>query len=69
MINYEDKIYLINLKIDFWRQRLEESRNAIGILKDLGNQVKIDSNLLDIDNYSKITLALEQEKMSLTNQD
>lgn len=69
MINYEDKIYLINLKIDFWTQRLEESRNAIDILKDLGNQVKIDSNSLDIDNYSKVILALEQEKMSLTNQD
>jgi hypothetical protein len=69
MINYDDKIYLINLKIDFWTQRLQESRNAVVILKDLGNQIKIDSNLLDIDNYSKVILALEQEKMSLTNQD
>jgi hypothetical protein len=69
MINYEDKIYLINLKIDFWTQRLQESRNAVVILKDLGNQIKIDKNLLDIDNYSKVILALEQEKMSLTNQD
>jgi hypothetical protein len=69
MINYEDKIYLINLKIDFWTQRLEESRNSMSILNDLGNQIKIDSNLLDIDNYSKVILALEQEKMSLTNQD
>jgi len=68
MINYEEKLYLVNLKLDFWRQRLQESNDAISMLNDLGNQIKIDSNLLNIENYTNKIAALEQEKLSLTNQ-
>ena len=67
MITNEEKLYLVNLKLDFWQDRLQESNNAIPILNNLGNQIKIDSNLLDIDNYSRVILALEQEKTALTN--
>ena len=67
MITNEEKLYLVNLKLAFWQDRLQESNNAIPILNNLGNQIKIDSNLLDIDNYSRVILALEQEKMALTN--
>jgi len=69
MINNKEKLDLVNLKLSFWQERLQESNNAIPTLNNLGNQIKIDSNLLDIDNYSKVILALEQEKTALTNQD
>lgn len=68
MLDNQDKMYLLNLKIDFWQQRLEESRESIEMLADLKNQGKIDSNLLNIENYTKIILALEKEKNTLTNQ-
>ena len=67
MITNEEKLYLVNLKLAFWQDRLQESNNAIPIINNLGNQIKIDSNLLDIDNYSRVILALEQEKTALTN--
>ena len=69
MINNEDKLYLINLKLNFWAERLKESNNSIQVLDDLGNQSKIDGNLLDIDRYTKIIEDLRQEKKALTNQD
>ena len=69
MINNQDKLYLINLKLDFWAERLKESNNSIQVLDDLGNQSKIDGNLLDIDRYTKIIEDLRQEKGALTNQD
>lgn len=68
MISNQDKIYLINLKLDFWGQRLQESRDAILPLNNLGNQLKIEGNLVDIDRYSKIIEELRQEKEALTNQ-
>lgn len=64
----EDKIYLIDLKLDFWNARLEESTSAIDNLNSLGNQFKIDGNMSDIENYTKIIQALETEKETLTNQ-
>ena len=69
MINDQDKLYLINLKLDFWRERLQENNNAVLSLNDLGNQSKIEDTLLDIDRYTKIIQALEAEKEALTNQD
>lgn len=63
----EDKIYLIDLKLDFWNARLEESTSAIDNLNSLGNQFKIDGNMSDIENYTKIIQALETEKETLTN--
>jgi hypothetical protein len=68
MINNEEKLELINLKIFFWTERLKESNNAISTLNTLGNQFKIDGNALDIKKYSKIIEALEAEKEALTNQ-
>lgn len=68
MITNEDKIYLINLKLDFWKERLLESNQAIPVLNDLGNQLKIESNLKDISKYTEIIAVLEKEKEALTNQ-
>lgn len=68
MINYEERMYLINLKLEFWRERLKESNNSIGPLYAQGDQSKIDGNLLDINNYTSIISELEKEKSSLTNQ-
>jgi hypothetical protein len=67
MMHNEDKIYLIDLKLDFWNARLEESTSAIDNLNSLGNQFKIDGNMSDIENYTKIIQALETEKETLTN--
>jgi hypothetical protein len=67
MINNEDKLYLINLKLDFWKERLLESNQAIPVLNDLGNQLKIESNLKDINKYTEIIALLEEEKEALTN--
>jgi hypothetical protein len=69
MISSQDKLYLINLKLDFWGQRLQESKDAILPLNNLGNQLKIEGNLVDIDRYNKIIEGLRQEKEALTNQD
>lgn len=68
MIINEEKLSIVNLKLSFWRQRLEESNNAIPTLDSLGDQFKIDGNALDIEKYSKIIEALEAEKKALTNQ-
>ena len=66
MTIHEDKLYLINLKLDFWRQRLKESVEAIDFLNELGNQVKIDDNMLYINNCEKIILSFENELSRLT---
>jgi hypothetical protein len=68
MLSNTDKISLINLKLEFWNARLQESINAIETLNGLGNQFKIDGNASDIDNYGKIIQVLETEKEALTNQ-
>jgi hypothetical protein len=68
MLNNEEKIYLIDLKIDFWNTRLDESIKAKPILNNLGNQGKIEENIVDIDNYARIIESLSQEKITLTNQ-
>ena len=68
MMNNEEKLYLINLKLDFWRERLQESTDSMAMLNSLGNQVKIDSTLSNITNYTSAIEALEQEKLSLTIQ-
>lgn len=67
MINNEEKLYLINLKLDFWKELLLKSNQAIPVLNDLGNQLKIESNLKDINKYTEIIALLEEEKEALTN--
>ncbi len=64
MINNEEKLYLINLKLDFWKELLLKSNQAIPVLNDLGNQLKVDSNLQDISRYTEIIYLLEEEKQS-----
>jgi penicillin-binding protein-related factor A (putative recombinase) len=59
MIAKEDKIYLINYKIDFWRERLQESINSVSFLENHGDQIKIDMNNQDIIDYSNIIMSLE----------
>jgi hypothetical protein len=68
MISHQDKLYLINLKLDFWRDRLQESNDAKTMLKELNNQLKIDSNLSDITKYTNIIMSLEEQLEALTNQ-
>ena len=68
MISNEEKLYLINLKLDFWAERLQESNIAKQALNILGDQGKIEENIIDIDNYARIIEALSQEKITLTNQ-
>jgi hypothetical protein len=68
MINNEEKVDIINFKLDFWKERLMESNQAIPVLNNLGNQLKIDSNLQDIVKYTEIIALLEKEKETLTNQ-
>jgi hypothetical protein len=69
MLINEEKLYLINLKLDFWVERLQESNMAKPMLNNLGDQRKIQENIIDIDNYARIIEALNQEKIALTNQD
>lgn len=64
----EEKLHLINLKLDFWKARLQESLGYVESLNNLGNQFKIDGNASDIEKYGKIIEFLEIEKESLTNQ-
>lgn len=59
MITKEDKVYLINYKLDFWRQRLQESIDAASFLENNGNRVKIDMNNQDITDYSNMITSLE----------
>lgn len=59
MITKEDKVYLINYKLDFWRERLQESIESSGFLESHGDQVKIDMNNQDITDYTNIINSLE----------
>lgn len=68
MITNTEKIELVQLKINFWTERLQESLAAVEVLNGIGNQFKIDGNNSDIDKYNKFIQALEQEKQALTNQ-
>lgn len=67
-MNNEEKLYLVNLKLNFWKERLQESIGYVESLNELGDQFKIDGNAKDIEKYSKIIEVLEIEKESLTNQ-
>jgi hypothetical protein len=51
MLSNRDKLELVNLKLSFWQERLQESNSSIPMLQELGNQDKIASNILDIQDY------------------
>jgi hypothetical protein len=42
MITNKEKLDLINLRLSFWQERLQESNNAVPILNDLKNTIKIE---------------------------
>ncbi len=67
-MNIADKIAILDLKINFYKDRLLESQNAVTFLATLNNQEKIDMNQKDILNYSNIIKAFENEKSLLTIQ-
>lgn len=59
MITKEDKVYLINYKLDFWRERLQESINSVEPLASHGDQLKIEMNNQDIIDYTNIISSME----------
>jgi archaellum component FlaC len=61
------KFYLINLKIDFWKERIEEISRDLIVLNSIGNQDKIDQALSNLRDYENIVKALESKIESLTN--
>ena len=65
MITNEEKLELINLKLSFWQERLQESNSFIASLEELGNQEKIESNALDIQDYARKISILESIKTEL----
>jgi hypothetical protein len=67
-MNIADKIAILDLKINFYKDRLLESQNAVTVLATLNNQEKIDMNQKDILNYSNIIKAFENERSLLTIQ-
>jgi hypothetical protein len=67
-MNIADKIAILDLKINFYKDRLLESQNAVTFLATLNNQEKIDMNQKDILNYSNIIKAFENERSLLTIQ-
>ena len=65
MLSNRDKLELVNLKLSFWQERLEESNSSIPRLQELGNQDKIASNVLDIQDYAIKIEVLEGIKNDL----
>ncbi len=65
MLSNRDKLELVNLKLSFWQERLEESNSSIPMLQELGNQDKIASNVLDIQDYAIKIEVLEGIKNDL----
>lgn len=59
MITIEDKISLINMKIEFWRSRLQESISSLEPLEIQGDPIKITMNNQDITDYTNIINSLE----------
>lgn len=59
MITIEDKISLINMKIEFWRSRLQESISLSETLEIQGDPIKITMNNQDITDYTNIINSLE----------
>lgn len=59
MITIEDKISLINMKIEFWRSRLQESISLSEPLEIQGDPIKITMNNQDITDYTNIINSLE----------
>ena len=67
MITNKEKLELVNLKLSFWQERLQESNSSIPLLEELGSQDKIESNALDIQDYARKVEILEGIKTELEN--
>ena len=65
-LDKDGKIEILQHKLTFWSERLNESINAIGFLNELGNQIKIDMNEQNIMNRQLIINALQKELDSLS---
>ena len=59
MITIEEKISLINMKIEFWRSRLQESISSLEPLEIQGDPIKITMNNQDITDHTNIINSLE----------
>jgi archaellum component FlaC len=64
---HNSEFYLINLKIDFWKERIEEISRDLIVLNSIGNQDKIDQALSNLRDYENIVKALESKIEALTN--
>lgn len=60
-LNKENKYEIINHKLKFWRDRLEESQKSIEFLNNHQDQLKIDMNNQDIVDIQAKIKALKQE--------
>ena len=67
MITNRDKLELVNLKLSFWQERLQESNSFTPLLEELGREDKIASNALDIQDYARKVEILEGIKAELEN--
>jgi archaellum component FlaC len=61
------ELYLINLKIEFWKERIKEISRDLIVLNSIGNQDKIDQSLSNLLDYENIVKALESKIEALTN--
>jgi archaellum component FlaC len=61
------ELYLINLKIEFWKERIKEISRDLIVLNSIGNQDKIDQALSNLLDYENIVKALESKIEALTN--
>lgn len=64
---HNSELYLINLKIEFWKERIKEISRDLIVLNSIGNQDKIDQALSNLRDYENIVKALESKIEALTN--
>lgn len=68
MLSNNEKIDFLNLKLDFYKSRLEESLGYVESLEAIGDSIKIEMNQKDIEEYGIYISVIENEIISLTNE-
>jgi hypothetical protein len=68
MLSNNEKIEFLKLKLDFYKDRLQESLSCVDHLEESNNQLKIEINESDIIKYENYIINLENEIKYLTNQ-
>jgi len=58
-MNNDEKINEIERRLNFWQERLEESKNASNFLNELNDSIKINMNKEDIINFTNIINSLQ----------